>query len=34
MQLVPLSIGNKNKTECGVDKKWNLKINTKVEPDE
>lgn len=34
MQLVPLSIGNKNKTEYAIDKKWNLKINTKVEPDE
>ncbi len=34
MQLVPLSIGNKNKNESLIDKKWNLKINTKVEPDE
>lgn len=34
MQQVPLSIGNKNKIKYAVDKKWNLKINTKVEPDE
>jgi predicted transcriptional regulator of viral defense system len=34
MQIVPLSIGNKNKIESNIDKKWNLKINTKVEPDE
>lgn len=34
MQLVPLSVGNKNKLESNIDEKWNLKINTKVEPDE
>jgi hypothetical protein len=34
MQLIPLSIGNKEKKEKSIDKKWNLKINTKVEPDE
>lgn len=35
MQLIPLSVANKNQRnlEVEIDKKWNLKINTKVEPD-
>jgi len=33
MQLVPLSIGKPTSKETIVDKKWNLKINTLVEPD-
>ena len=34
MQLVPLSIGKNVSKENMIDKKWNLKINTRVEPDE
>lgn len=34
MQLVPLSMGKSASKESLVDKKWNLKINTRVEPDE
>lgn len=34
MQMVPLSLGKSASKETAVDKKWNLKINTRVEPDE
>lgn len=34
MQLVPLSMGKFATKETLIDKKWNLKINTRVEPDE
>jgi predicted transcriptional regulator of viral defense system len=34
MQLVPLSIGKNVSKESIIDKKWNLKINAQVEPDE
>ena len=34
MQLVPLSMAKSTSKENLVDKKWNLKINTNVEPDE
>lgn len=35
MQLIPLSVANKNKSheKIKINKKWNLIINTKVEPD-
>jgi predicted transcriptional regulator of viral defense system len=34
MQLIPLSIGKPSNKKTTIDKKWNLKINTRVEPDE
>jgi len=34
MQLVPLSIAKTIEQGISIDKKWRLKINTKVEPDE
>lgn len=34
-QVVPLSVSNgENTKDCRIDTKWNLRINTKVEPDE
>lgn len=33
-QLIPLSIGKASNKETAIDKKWYLKINTRVEPDE
>lgn len=34
MQLIPLSISKVSDKETAIDKKWSLKINTKVESDE
>lgn len=34
MQLIPLSIGKAANKETLINKKWNLKINKRVEPDE
>lgn len=34
MQIIPLSLGKAANKETLINKKWNLKINTRVEPDE
>lgn len=34
MQLIPLAIDKGANKETAIDKKWNLKINARVEPDE